>query len=152
MSLETSFDIAFVASLALREKQIQQVYRPYVAVHKWFARRPGSLFRSLVLAEFSEEPLARAYWRGHDFAGKLVADPFMGGGTPVIEANRLGCDVIGVDVNPMATWVCREAVEHLDLQKYAAAASDLIASLRTTVGDLYVTDCVIYGDKSLIRN
>lgn len=149
MSLETSFDIAFVASLALREKQIQQVYRPYVAVHKWFARRPGSLFRSLVLAEFSEEPLAQAYWRGHDFAGKLVADPFMGGGTPVIEANRLGCDVIGVDVNPMATWVCREAVEHLDLQKYAVAASEIIASLRTTIGDLYVTDCAIYGDKSV---
>ena len=45
MSIETKFDIALVASLALREKQIQQNYRPIIAVHKWFARRPGTLFR-----------------------------------------------------------------------------------------------------------
>ena len=27
-------------------KQIKQVYRPIIAVHKWFARRPGALFRA----------------------------------------------------------------------------------------------------------
>ena len=42
-----------IAALALREKQIQQNYRPIIGVHKWFARRPGSLFRGLVLSEFS---------------------------------------------------------------------------------------------------
>lgn len=149
MSLEQGFDIAFVASHALREKQIQQVYRPYVAVHKWFARRPGSLFRSLVLAEFGEAPLREAYYQAHDFAGKLVADPFMGGGTPVIEANRLGCDVLGFDINPMATWVCREAVEHLDLEAYAVAADHLIEALRKDLGSLYLTDCPLYGDRDV---
>jgi putative DNA methylase len=133
----------------LREKQIQQIYRPYVAVHKWFARRPGSLFRSLVLAEFGKAPLRESYYRAHDFAGKLVADPFMGGGTPVIEANRLGCDVMGFDINPMATWVCREAVEHLDLEAYAAAADDLIESLRRDLGGLYLTDCPLHGDRDV---
>ncbi|HXP60971.1 MAG TPA: DUF1156 domain-containing protein [Dongiaceae bacterium] len=49
--IERGFDISFVADLALREKQIQQNYRPIIAVHKWFARRPGTLFRSLLLAE-----------------------------------------------------------------------------------------------------
>ena len=42
MSIETRFDIPFIAAMALREKQIQQNYRPIIAVHKWFARRPGS--------------------------------------------------------------------------------------------------------------
>jgi hypothetical protein len=37
--IEKNFDIAFIADLALREKQIQQNYRPIIAVHKWFARR-----------------------------------------------------------------------------------------------------------------
>lgn len=37
--IERDFDVAFVADLALREKHIQQNYRPIVAVHKWFARR-----------------------------------------------------------------------------------------------------------------
>lgn len=146
MSIEQGFDIAFVAALALREKQIQQVYRPYVAVHKWFARRPGSLFRSLVLSEFSDERLADAYYKPHDFAGKAVADPFMGGGTPIIEANRLGCDVRGYDINPMAAWVCREEVEHLDLEAYGRAAAALQAGLAAEVGSLYRTSCPIYGD------
>ena len=47
MSIERDFDVPFVAGLALREKQIQQNYRPIIAVHKWFARRPGTLFRAL---------------------------------------------------------------------------------------------------------
>lgn len=36
MTIETRFDIPLVAGLALREKQIQQNYRPIIAVHKWF--------------------------------------------------------------------------------------------------------------------
>jgi adenine-specific DNA methylase len=49
--IEHDFDVPFVADLALREKQIQQNYRPIMAVHKWFARRPGTLFRALILVE-----------------------------------------------------------------------------------------------------
>ena len=96
-----------IAAMALKEKQIQQNYRPIIAVHKWFARRPGTLFRGLLLSEFSEEPLADTFFRANDFPGRIVADPFIGGGTPLIEANRVGCDVIGFDINPMATWMCR---------------------------------------------
>jgi putative DNA methylase len=55
--IEKNFDIPFIADLALREKQIQQNYRPIIAVHKWFARRPGTLFRGLLLSEFSDSPL-----------------------------------------------------------------------------------------------
>ena len=51
MSIEQNYNIRFIASLALREKQIQQTYRPIIAVHKWFARRPGTLFRGLLLSE-----------------------------------------------------------------------------------------------------
>ena len=39
----------------------------------------------------------------------------MGGGTPLLEANRVGCDVLGVDINPMAAWVVREEIDHLDV-------------------------------------
>ena len=92
MSLEDHFDPTFAADLALREKQIQQSYRPVIGIHKWFARRPGTVFRTLLLAEFdSSEPLDSSYWRAHDMHG-VIADPFMGGGTPIYEANRLaGC-------------------------------------------------------------
>jgi hypothetical protein len=47
--IDKDFDVPFVARLAQREKQIQQHYRPVIGVHKWFARRPGTLFRALLL-------------------------------------------------------------------------------------------------------
>jgi hypothetical protein len=34
MSIEKKLDIPFISALALREKQIQQNYRPIIAVHK----------------------------------------------------------------------------------------------------------------------
>ena len=41
--IEKDFDIPFIADLAKREKQIQQNYRPIIAVHKWFANPVGDL-------------------------------------------------------------------------------------------------------------
>ena len=93
--IERQFNIPFVAGLALREKQIQQNYRPTIAVHKWFARRPGTLFRALLLSEFADGPVRDTFFQAHQLKGIRVADPFMGGGTPLLEANRVGCDVLG---------------------------------------------------------
>lgn len=140
--IEKTFDIAFVADLALREKQIQQNYRPVIAVHKWFARRPGTLFRGLLLSEFSQDPLRAAFYRANRFSDKVVADPFMGGGTPLIEANRLGCDVIGLDINPMSYWIVRQEIDHLDIAAYTNSAYALRQALATELGHLYRTRCV----------
>jgi adenine-specific DNA methylase len=143
--IETRFDVAFVADLALREKQIQQNYRPPIAVHKWFARRPGTLFRGLVLSEFIDKPLRESFYENNDLRGLRIADPFMGGGTPLMEANRVGCDVVGYDINPMAYWIVRQEIEHLDLQVYAKAATQLRKVLEREVGELYRTKCVLCG-------
>lgn len=146
MSIEIKFDIPLIATLALREKQIQQNYRPIIAVHKWFARRPGTLFRALTLAEFGDAPIADLFFRANDFPGRKVADPFMGGGTPLIEANRVGCDVIGFDINPMAAWIVREEIEHLDVHAYQEEGARLLSKLRAEIGDLYLTDCSLYDE------
>ncbi len=149
MAIEQNFDISFVAGLALREKQIQQNYRPIIAVHKWFARRPGTLFRALVLSEFGDGPVQNIFFQANDFPTKRIGDPFMGGGTPLIEANRVGCDVEGFDINPMAAWIVREEIEHLDLKAYALAATGLLTTLREKLQSLYVTDCPLYGEEDV---
>ncbi|MBI5909250.1 MAG: DUF1156 domain-containing protein [Betaproteobacteria bacterium] len=149
MTIEARFNIPLIASLALREKQIQQVYRPIIAVHKWFARRPGTLFRGLILSEFGDQPLTESFFKANDFPGRMIADPFMGGGTPLIEANRVGCDVVGFDINPMAAWIVREEIEHLDLSAYRQAAGCLLTHLERDIGAFYRTDCPIYGDKDV---
>lgn len=143
--IEQKFNIAFIAKLALREKQIQQNYRPIIAVHKWFARRPGTLFRGLLLAEFGEQPVAETYYRSNSFPDVTVGDPFMGGGTPLLEANRLGCNVVGTDINPMAAWIVREEIDALDLAAYEKTVDRLLAHLASEIGPLYKTRCSVTG-------
>ena len=148
MPIEQDFDVTFVAGMALREKQIQQNYRPVIAVHKWFARCPGTLFRALLLAEFGKGELPEIFFQGNSVRGIRVADPFMGGGTPLLEANRLGCDVIGFDINPMAYWIVRQEIEWLDLDAYREAAARLLANLEAKLGARYRTRCVHCGIES----
>lgn len=144
--IEEKYDISFIANLARREKQIQQNYRPVIAVHKWFARRPGTLFRGLMLSEFSDIPLREAFYQAGDLSGKTIADPFMGGGTPLLEANRMGADVKGYDINPMAYWIVRQEMESLDIEAYYHAASALRNDLEREIGRLYRTRCELCGN------
>ena len=149
MSIERRFDVSLIAAMALREKQIQQNYRPIIGVHKWFARRPGTLFRGLLLAEFGQGSLEDLFFRSNDFPGLRIADPFMGGGTPLIEANRVGCDVEGFDINPMSAWIVREEIEPLDIAAYERAARALVAALGAEIGQFYRTSCPHYGDSDV---
>lgn len=144
--IEKNFDVAFVAALALREKQIQQNYRPIIAVHKWFARRPGTLFRAIILSEFLDAPLNESFFASNKLKGIKIADPFMGGGTPLIEANRLGCDIFGFDINPMAYWITRQEIEQLDLESYLKGATDLSRELKKKIGSYYETTCLKCGN------
>jgi putative DNA methylase len=143
--IERNFQIPFVAKMALAEKQIQQNYRPLIAVHKWFARRPGTLFRALILSEFGGERVDQTYFRPHNFSDKHILDPFMGGGTTVVEANRLGCAVTAADINPMAWWIVRQEIEDLELAAYAKAALALRVHLRAQIGHLFQTTCTRTG-------
>lgn len=150
-SLEDNFDATFTAVLAQREKQIQQSYRPIIGIHKWFARRPGTVFRTLLLAEFNgEEPLESSYWRAHDLKG-VIADPFMGGGTTIYEANRLGFNVVGTDINPMAFWVVRQSLAPLDLDAFTESAHSVIAEVEKDIGSSYTTRCDTCGNLVAVK-
>ena len=128
-------------------KQIQQNYRPIIGIHKWFARPPGTVFRSLLLAEYSSsEPLETSYWREHRLTG-VIADPFMGGGTPIYEANRLGFSVLGTDSNPMAFWVVRQALGLLDIQEFASAAEEVASDIEDLVGP-HAPNCELFAGRS----
>ena len=146
--IERDFDIALIAQMALSEKQIQQNYRPIIAVHKWFARRPGTLFRGLMLSEYASAPLQQSFYESHNLRGLTIADPFMGGGTPIIEANRLGCDVIGFDINPMAHWIVNQEIKHIDIDEYRKTAEELRATLESEFGSFYRTQCIECGSDS----
>ena len=71
-------------------------------MHKYFARRPWNVFRELISHYTSP--------------GEIVLDPFCGGGVTVVEALKLGRKVIGVDVNPLATYVTSMEVRPVDIE------------------------------------
>lgn len=99
--------------------------RPIYQIHKWFARRLGCAFRAVLIGAVSE-PTAdfwKAYYENGNLQGITVLDPFVGGGTSVVEAARLGASAIGVDVDPIAC-----AVTSAELT--AATLEDLLPTLR----------------------
>lgn len=148
--LERNYHEGFVARLAAREKQIQQHYRPVISVHKWFARRPGSLFRALTLAEFVDAPISATYSLGYDISG-VCLDPFMGGGTPLLEASRVGLSVVGYDTNPMARWIVERELEDVDPDELASVGEAVARDVDEAVGRLYVTDCPKCGGEAPVR-
>ncbi|MBC7226044.1 MAG: hypothetical protein H5T61_02250 [Thermoflexales bacterium] len=108
--IERDFPIERLNPVALAEGNSK---KPVYQMHKWWARRLGSAFRMMTLAAFAPaEVPEETLWSwfvagGANPEGKIVLDPFMGGGTTVVEALQLSCRVIGVDINPVAFWSWR---------------------------------------------
>lgn len=118
-----------IAEFAARESRRP---RPIYTAHKWFARRLGCVFRSLLVAAGLEpdDDFWEAYYGQADLTGKTVLDPFVGGGTSVVEASRLGASCIGVDIDPVACAVT-------DFEATAAKMPDLyeaLEDLKASVG------------------
>ena len=97
-SIERHFPVNGLSALVRVERP--DLARPALYLHKWWAGRFGSVFRSIILA--ASLPPGENAWDHHyqhtDFGGNIILDPFMGGGTTVFEALRLGCKVVGCDL------------------------------------------------------
>lgn len=81
--------------------------RPTYQSHKWFARRLAATARSLAVA--AATPSDRNFWSAYygegSCEGLSVLDPFMGGGVMLLEASRLGADINGTDIEPVAAAI-----------------------------------------------
>src|ERR1035438_1147140 len=101
--LEVDFPIIPINQIATIEGKGSGALKPIYQVSKWWARRRSTVFRSMLLAAAMKAPddeskAARAVWdiyyANHQRRGTLrhlkVAEPFMGGGTTIVEGSRLG--------------------------------------------------------------
>ena len=89
-------------------------------MHKWWARRLGSIFRSILLYALSDgdpDLLWESYPEEVSFTDKVVLDPMMGGGTTVVEALRFGCKVIAGDLNPVSWFIVKKEIEDVDSER-----------------------------------
>ena len=149
-AIEEDFPIVEINRLAVPERNS---FKPIYQMHKWFARRASCVFRAILLGALKPAGtnIMEEFYQDHskdpDTNGKVVLDPFMGGGTTVVEALRLGCKVIGIDLNPVAWFIVKTQVEPVDLKELNAAFERLATRLvpwsgkplRQTLLDLYQT-------------
>lgn len=106
---------------------VAKPHTPVYTMHKYFARRPWNVFRELISHYTSP--------------GEMVLDPFCGGGVTVVEALKLGRKVIGVDVNPLATYVTGMEVRPVDVEFLEQAFNRVRRNVRQRITSMYRTTC-----------
>lgn len=113
------FDFEFLSHLAERESWRKDIHRPIYHLHKWWAKRLGSVFRGILLGSLltEDKDLADSFYSLHDFSDVKVWDPFMGAGTTVGEAHKLGLTSFGRDINPVAVETVRVALGPMNREK-----------------------------------
>jgi len=101
--IENDFPFPLLSLIAERESWRKEIYRPVYYLHKWWARRLGSVFRGIILGACldSSEDFWHNFYSKKVFNEKIVFDPFMGSAVTVGEALKLGCRAIGRDINPV---------------------------------------------------
>jgi putative DNA methylase len=110
-ALECDFPLVEISQIAEQESWRKEINRPIYHIHKWWAKRLGSVFRGITLAALSQPRTDTwaQFYKTHDLTDKVVLDPFMGSGTTLGEAVKLGAKAIGSDINPVSTFLVRQA-------------------------------------------
>ncbi len=188
LPIENGFPIEHVNDIAEKESRAKQHYRPVYTMHKWWARRPGCLFRAISLYSLLDEDTdmsdVSVYEPGQnqppgangvDEADRLqavsevdsgdpeslweffskdiriddkkVLDPFMGGGTSLVEASRFGAETVGRDLNPVAWFVTKKELEagRTDAEDVATAFEQVREAVAEEIREYYRTPCP-HGD------
>ena len=143
------FPIEFVNAIVHKEVQGK---KPIYNLHRWWARRVGTTFRMMLLTALSREldadeadprllfydsrPLSTS-----EGQPPIVLDPFMGGGTTIVEGLKLGCKVVGVDLNPVAWFVTKKEVDPVDLEALQREFERLEATVGERIKGYYKTTC-----------
>ena len=110
------FDFEFLSRLAERESWRKEIHRPIYYLHKWWAKRLGSVFRGILLGGLlpEKENLPDNFYSSLSFPNTSVFDPFMGSGVTAGEAHKLGLTALGRDINPVAAESTRIAFGPMD--------------------------------------
>jgi len=74
---------------------------------------------------------------------KKILDPFMGGGTSLVEASRFGADVVGNDLNPVAWFITKKQLEagQTDVEELEEAFEQVKEDVADEITQYYKTPC-----------
>jgi putative DNA methylase len=130
-ALENDFPIVEISQIAEQESWRKEINRPIYHIHKWWATRLGSVFRAITLGALSRPGTDtwKGFYEQHQLTGKVVLDPFMGSGTTLGEAIKLGAKAVGCDINPVSSFLVRQAFTRVS----EAKLRDVFARLESEV-------------------
>lgn len=151
--LEVDFPILSINALSAIEASSGGTKKPIYQMSKWWARRQPSVFRSILIAAATRAPDDPAhaaklvwdnYYANHQKKGAFknlkVADIFMGGGTTLVEGSRLGMQMSGNDLNPVAWFVVKQELADVDLDEVQRLLADIEAEVKPQIMPFYYCD------------
>jgi adenine-specific DNA methylase len=100
------------------------------------------------------ESLWELYPKDVRIEDKKILDPFMGGGTSLVEASRFGAETVGYDLNPVAWFVTKKQMEagQTDVEDLEAAFEQVEDDVADEITRYYRTSCpnaATHEDESL---
>ena len=114
--VERDFPIEQLIELAQKEGNRK---KPIYEMHKWWARRLGVNVRSMIIASNLPSTthlntVMKKFYDPNVSFRSVVFDPFMGGGTSLVESSKLGARTIGIDIDPVAWLITKKELEFCD--------------------------------------
>lgn len=152
--IEVDFPIIHINDVASVECSSGATRKPIYQVSKWWARRNSSVFRQILISAGTKAPddpgeAARLVWEAYyanhqkneNFRKLKVADIFMGGGTTIVEGARLGMQMFGNDLNPVAWFVVKNELAQVDSQEVQKLLDNIEAEVKPQIAPFYACAC-----------
>lgn len=138
---EDCFPFEQLSIIAELESWRKEINRPIYYIHKWWGRRLGSVFRAIILSTFASQgsDILSLFYQPCNLKRVKVFDPFMGSGTTVGEAIKLGATAIGKDINPVAYFLVKNALIKLDKSRVIAIFEELKNAVAAQIQYYYTT-------------
>lgn len=122
---------------AKKQQRNREVHSPTISLFRWWARRSHAVFGSLLDAAVME--FERSF---------LVSDPFSGGGTVAVEADRRGLKVYAQDIQPWVVLGLQVTLDRVSSAELKVAGKRLLERMTQTRLDNYGTACPVHGPNS----
>ena len=136
---DDDFPFETISEIAAVESWRKEINRPIYHIHKWWAQRLGTVFRAIVLGALmpTGTNVLEAFYRPVRLRERVIFDPFMGSGTTVGEALKLGARAIGRDINPVAYFLVRNALAKHDRSAVLESFEDIRRDVAETIKAYY---------------
>ncbi|HPV15173.1 MAG TPA: DNA methyltransferase [Candidatus Cloacimonadota bacterium] len=140
-SIELNFPTDEINPIAKQESWRKEIYRPIYHIHKWWAKRLGSVFRAIIIGAFThgKDGIWENYYFGIDLKDKMVLDPFMGSGTTLGETVKLGGKAIGCDINPVSKFIVDQSFTRVDEMRLREVYDQLRKDVAQDILQYYTT-------------